>query len=454
MKLAIYTVLIGTKEELNNPLHYLGTAANSDLELDFICFTDNPNLTSPIWNIRLIKSTPIPPEKLSRQPKALPHRLLPDHEFSLYIDNTVVFKRLPCLADIGDPTGAVFKAFRHPWRSCPLDEADIVVKSGLDQADTVAAQIAFYNRYDPLENIRQLTAGTVLLRRHHHPDIIKFGELWWEQILLFSKRDQLSLDFCARAAGCVIAYFDGDKTNNDLFVWPALPSGKRIQASFDADRYAWENRDDPVARTHPREHFLKHAGADEKYIRQVPWFRYLCDRAGSSLGDSVPPRRGLADSLERLLARIEPTPANILIAGVLSEQVYAADISELKPAETALNLYFRFSAYKPNVVSTVLPEKELGETAPYRAAYGLSEFRLILIFGLSTRYYQYALAKFLPLLAKNGQLLAQFGEPLTLEQINNLNLSAPKNFTLDIFHGRHILENNIIPSSVLVLSQG
>lgn len=450
MKLAVYTVLVGTKEILNNPLHYLGPAAKSDLDLDFICFTDNPALKSPTWDIRPLKSTPIPPEKLSRQPKALPHRFLPEHEFSLYIDNTVVFKRLPRRADMGDTSGAVFRAFRHPWRTCPQDEADIVVKAGLDNADTVAAQVAFYNRHRPLANIQPLTAGTVLLRRHTHPDILRFGELWWEQILLFSKRDQISLDFCAREAGCIIEYFDGDKTNNDLFIWPTLPDGHRIQASFDADRYAWENRHDPAAYNHPREHFLAHTGTDEKYTRRVPWFGYLCDRAGSSLGNNIPPRRGLADIVGRLLAGMESTPGKILLVGVLSDQALAADPTELAAAEAALALYFRFTPL-PTIISTTIQEEELEEAAPFRAAYGGAGFRLVLVFGLSTKYYQNALAKFLPLLAGDGQLLVQFGTGLESGQINHMLEAVPENRPLAIFHGRHILEDAVIPSSVFVL---
>lgn len=450
MKLAIYTVLVGSKEELSNPLYYLGDQAPTDLELDFICFTDKEGLVSPTWQIRKLEHPLLPPEKLSRLPKALPHEFLPDYEYSLYIDNTVVFQRLPQQMDIGD--GAIFRAFRHPWRSCPLDEADIIVKSGLDGATVVANQARFYTRQGrPLDDIRSLTSGTVLLRKHHHPDVQRFGELWWEQILLFSKRDQISLDLCAREAKCPIEYFDGDKTRNDLFIWPILPSGRRVQSSFDAERYAWENRHDPIAYAHPNLHFLVY-GDSEKYTKREPWFRYLCDRTQSGLGDTVPPRRGLADIVERLLANPEAALGNILIVGILSDEPYAAEPAELVAAKGAITQFFRFTNM-PTIVISAVHEQEVMEPAPFRAAHGMAEFRLVLVLGLPARCHEQALSKFFPLLGGNGQLLAQFGSGLDVRQILRMQECAGGECSLEIFHGKHISEETPIPSSVFLASR-
>lgn len=60
---------------------------------DYICLTDNPNLTSDTWTILQFE----PPfendhARNSRLPKACPHRFLQDYETSLYIDNTVALE--------------------------------------------------------------------------------------------------------------------------------------------------------------------------------------------------------------------------------------------------------------------------------------------------------------------------------------------------------------------------
>jgi len=447
-RLVVYTVLVGDKEDLNNPLHYLASDAQTDLAIDFVCLTDNETLISPTWQINRFSRPLIPPEKMSRLPKAKPHAFFPDHDYSLYIDNTVVFKRLPCAKDLHKAT---FRGFRHPWRSNPLDEADVVAKSGLDAADVVAAQVGFYAHQAPLDSVGTLTAGTVLLRKHHHPAVIQFGELWWEQILLFSKRDQISLDLCAQMAGCPVEYFEGDKVTNDLFVWPVLPNGRRVLGSFDADRYAWENRSDPDAVRQPRAHFLTHGGDSTRFKRHVPLFQYACERAGSGLGDSVPPRRGIADVVGLLLSEFGTGPLRVLIVGVNSDEFFSVAPEELPAAQAAISQFFRF-AKSPDIIVTLIAENDVCEAAPFRAANGRSSFHFVLVFGLTKQCHENALAKFLPLLSGNGRLMAQFGASLDIQSICRMKETVPEHMSLEVFHGRHILTDHPIPSSVFLLS--
>ena len=448
MKVLVYTVLVGDKEALNDPLRCLAPDSGTDLELEFVCITDNPALTSPTWTFRDMPDRLIPPEKLSRLPKALPHRMFPDCDYSLYIDNTVIFKRLPNSSDLAIETGAVFRAFRHPWRACPQDEADVVVRSGLDDAETVAAQTRFYDQKQPLHTIPVLTAGTALLRRHSDPRVQMFGEFWWEQILLFSARDQISLDQCARAAGCPIHHFPGDKTNSDLIAWPALAASRRVEATFDAERYAWEKRHDPIARVRPKVHYLL-AGDPVDYTRHPAWFRYCCLRVGSGFGQQGAPRRGLADLLEPLLRDLTGNPGGILLVGLASDKGYAAVPEELVSAQEALALYFRFSPLP--TFATSVPEQELADPAPFRAAFGVTGFRLVIAFGLSPAQHINALTKFLPLLAPDGTLVVQFGEGLSTAEMARMEQAVEEPCTVSVFHGGHIAQADPISSSVFVV---
>ena len=93
-KLVVYTALVGPKERLANPLAELPAGASTDLDIDWVCITDDPTLTSPVWRMLRMDSGHVPPEKLSRRPKALPHEYFPEADYSLYVDNTVSFKRL------------------------------------------------------------------------------------------------------------------------------------------------------------------------------------------------------------------------------------------------------------------------------------------------------------------------------------------------------------------------
>jgi hypothetical protein len=447
-RLAIYTVLIGDKESLNDPLQCVVPEAATDLQLDFFCFTDDKNARSKVWSFRPFDCGLVPHEKASRLPKTLPHRFFPDYEHSLYIDNTVVFKRLPTA---GDLAGAPFKAFRHPWRQNPVDEADIVVRYGLDEPDVVAAQMRFYAGLRALDKLTTLTAGTVLLRRHQDPTVQAFGEIWWEQILLFSKRDQLSLDLCAAEAKCPIEYFPGDKRNNDLFHWPVVPgSGRRILASFDADLYAWNHRDDPQARGNPRMHFLQHEAEGICYDRHVSLFRYACGKVGSSLGDVVAPRRCLVGPIQTMLDRAGASVGSLLVVGVVSKEPYSVDPEELIGASAAFKQYYRFGP-EPKLFTTHIQLSKILELAPFIDADQQNSFGLIVVLGLSADCHANSLAKFLPLVQRGGQILLQFGSSLTKEQLQQMHSRAGYRGKVDVFHGGHITSKTAIPSSVVLL---
>src|SRR5436190_13933362 len=81
----VYTVLMGGYE----PLLEQHVAARFDTDL--VCFTDDPALASPTWQIRLVEpSLPSDSGRSSRRPKILAHEYLPDYDESIYVDNSVL----------------------------------------------------------------------------------------------------------------------------------------------------------------------------------------------------------------------------------------------------------------------------------------------------------------------------------------------------------------------------
>ena len=82
-KKVIYTSVFGCTEENNYHLH------NPDIELkgyDFICFTDNPNFKSDIWDVRLVKPLYTDGARSAKRYKLLPHRYLNEYDISVWID--------------------------------------------------------------------------------------------------------------------------------------------------------------------------------------------------------------------------------------------------------------------------------------------------------------------------------------------------------------------------------
>lgn len=339
-RLVIYTVLTGSKEPLGEPLAEL-QISGSDLEIGFICFTDNRQLKSEVWEFRYLDDIPLPAEKLSRRPKALPHEYLQDWEYSLYVDNIVSFKRLPQSSDLKqDEAVPVFKTFRHSTRSNPQQEAEAIVQLGYERVDRICTQLDFYAKLMPASEITPLSTCTVILRQHMHPSLIKFGVTWWEQILNFCKRDQMSFDFAIKWSGARIEHLPGLKHDNDLIHNTANIQPNRVHANFDAVRYAWRHRDDAAAQKDPRQHYLDH-GRHQGGQYQTPseLFEYICHLTGSSLGGRVSPRRDVAAPLQACLQAWRQRPARLLLVNVSAHSPWAFSAAEMERAQNAICAY-------------------------------------------------------------------------------------------------------------------
>jgi len=301
-RLVVYTVLLGDKEPLGNPIELIDSSCGSDLEIDFVCFTDNRTLQSDVWKFEYMDDKYLPDDKLSRRPKTLPHEYLSQYSISLYIDNIVTFKRLPNSSDLVGNSDYIFRVFSHAYRRMITEEADAIALLGYENIDTICEQLDYYSSQYHLSSITPLSTCTVILRTHNHPRIIEFGMLWWEQILHFSRRDQLSFDFCVLYKKCKIRYFDGTKHDNDLIYNMDNMDDRRIKSNFDAKRYAWIHRDDSEAVSNPKLHFLNNEKARcSDYSKRIELFSYICYKAKSSLGSHFSPRRSVSVFLNDVL---------------------------------------------------------------------------------------------------------------------------------------------------------
>ncbi len=414
-KLVVYTALVGAKEPLANPLAGLPEGATSDLDLDFVCITDNPALTSPVWRFVPIGLRHLPPEKLSRRPKALPHEYFPEADYSLYVDNTVNFKRLPQAADLATDRPYLLRAFRHATRTDPQQEAGAIVMLGYDDVGTVCNQLDFYAAQGPLNAIGPLTTCTVILRSHHHETVRRFGTLWWESLLNFSKRDQLSVDYALREAGAQVQHWPGATHDNDLLDWNGSLASNRVKASFDGKRYAWLHRDDPAALADPRAHFLgtrDRESSDAAYQKQPALLEFLCHQYRSSLGAQVSPRRGVAGALQSLLTPYRAAGKRYLMACVSGDGRFAFSADEHAAAAQALSAFLSPAAG----TKLDLPASELRDDGRvYDTA--RQPFDVLVLLGASGAQLPVALQKLHRLLApQQGAVVAVFAEPPTLQQ--------------------------------------
>ena len=415
-RLVVYTALVGAKEPLNNPLEILPANAGTDLALDFVCITDDATLTSPVWRFMLLPTAHLPPEKLSRRPKALPHEYFPDAQHSLYIDNTVCFKRLPQASDLATDQPYLFRAFRHARHTQLAQEAFAIAMLGYEDVGIICQQLDFYASRGALDAITPLTTATVLLRQHHHPAVQQFGRVWWENILAFAKRDQLSFDFALRQAGAEVDYLPGITRDNPFIRWQGSLAATRLRASFDDRRYAWLHRAEPGAAQDPKAHALRQGrGADAGYQRPLQVLELLCWQQGSSLGSQVAPRRGLAAALEPLLmAHRQPGSRFVIVRVQGNSDTLAFSAAEFESAGRALATFLGAGA---EGTLLDLPMADLLESSKVYSAGQQPPFDLVLVLGLPGSLLVAAVQKLVRLVAPaRGSLLLALTSPAPLAE--------------------------------------
>jgi len=120
--------------------------------------------------------------------------------------------------------------FQHDQeRFCLYDEAEVVIRHQKDDIELVKRQIQKYKKegYPPQ---RGLSANSIMLRKHNKNDMMALGNMWWEEISQFSRRDQLSLYYCTwklELKHYLLKYPDMDIRSNPWFRW--LPHNYEVQ---------------------------------------------------------------------------------------------------------------------------------------------------------------------------------------------------------------------------------
>lgn len=213
IKRVVYTAIFGGYDNLIEP-------RKVDPSIDYVCFTDNAELSSAVWRIICLNScmNDIDNAKLNRQYKFLPHVYFPDYDESLYIDGNIeivsnnlskAFEYALSNSDISIP--------KHTDRDCIYEEAEACIKLGKGEPKKINKQILLYESKNyPKHN--GLFENNVIFRRHNKDSIVKLMEQWHEAIYVYSGRDQLSLCFLlwVNSIKCM-PFFWGPKYSNKFF---------------------------------------------------------------------------------------------------------------------------------------------------------------------------------------------------------------------------------------------
>lgn len=215
----IYTAIAGDYDQLREPVYV-------DPNCDYVCFTDNPKLTSNVWEIRALPDWKKDANRSAKQIKVLPHRFLPEYDCSIWVDGAFeITGNLRELMQIYMRNSNIL-CFMHYRRAHVYEEAEVVGQAGFDMADKISEQMELYRKEGFMDD-NELIAGGVLFRKHHQPEVIRLMESWWKEIINHSRRDQLSFNYCAWKEKVIFDMVDENIYEN-LYL-KAYPHNKKKQ---------------------------------------------------------------------------------------------------------------------------------------------------------------------------------------------------------------------------------
>lgn len=233
-KYVIYTALTGGYDNL------IQLSCVSP-EFDYICFTDSiSEKFNGIWEMRPIPNVTDDKQRLSRYPKMHPHILLPEYEYSVYIDARVDIISQGFYDIIEDKIskGIMLSGVRHPDRDCVYEEFFAVYHLRKEtNLGLLKKEYKFLRDNNFPDHIGLFEAG-LILRKHNDASIIAQNETWWQLVNTYSKRDQLSYTYTLWKNGIPFDYLEnvGLNKENDYCkltvhpgLWRNMPFFKRIR---------------------------------------------------------------------------------------------------------------------------------------------------------------------------------------------------------------------------------
>ncbi len=218
-KVAVYSVLTGNYDVML-PVMF------RERGVEYFLFTDRSGVSAGGWTLK-----PIPPDIADLSPKLqsrwckfFAHRILPEHEITVYIDANVVLRGMIApLIDEFRSSGKTMGLFPHPFWSTLEDEIAACIKFGKFTSEDILVLESQMQRYasDGVDASASVTENAVIFRKAGDSKLDDAMTLWWQEFLSGAKRDQIALPWVRRvtALPCIIWPFSY-RSRRDTFVGP------------------------------------------------------------------------------------------------------------------------------------------------------------------------------------------------------------------------------------------
>lgn len=226
-KIAIVSAVSGGYDTFKPPVHIDG-------RIDYIVYSDTPVKNPGIYDVRPMPYYDADQTRTSRYVKSNISNLLPEYDYVVWVDANIIILGdiYPIIQDFID-SKKEFAAMRHPVRTSPYEEMKECLRSGKDNPDAIIEQRDYYrSKYYDTD---QLIESNVLLYNLGAKNIDAFLRSWWNHIDRFSRRDQLSINYCLDKHGVDWMKFTEwpiTARNHQLFALVDHGKGSKLHEQF------------------------------------------------------------------------------------------------------------------------------------------------------------------------------------------------------------------------------
>lgn len=186
-EIIVYTAIIGNRD-------YLLIPNWRPDNVRYVCFTDREDLRDHgIWEIVKVEQELKDPVLDAKKYKMFPWKYLPEHDVSVWLDANFQVNNgfdIP----IREMQGRDIYFFKHYERDCLYDEAKACIKYKKGVANRIRKQVTAYRKDGMPKHFGLPECNTIL--RKDSPELRELMEMWYNEVLTHSNRDQISLPYC------------------------------------------------------------------------------------------------------------------------------------------------------------------------------------------------------------------------------------------------------------------
>ena len=188
-KFVIYTAISGGFDDLIQHAYV-------SKDVDYVCYTDQAVPDPGIWEIRPLETQHLDRVRSAKYYKMFPNELFPTHQFSVWIDGNIDVSTSKLEQSVTKliAQNTLLAANIHFERRCAYEEALVCCRMQLDELAVISAQLMHLSQQG-FPRDYGLFEMNMIFRQHHHPQNIALMQSWWDMVLRFSKRDQISFTY-------------------------------------------------------------------------------------------------------------------------------------------------------------------------------------------------------------------------------------------------------------------